>query len=115
MPADSNEPRMPAAEALVAKMRQDLNAWTADLDAMESRLDDLSEPAWTRFHAHLDRLRTLHTQGWGHIATVELADESSWPDIADRVMLDWETLTREVETVRDEAALEAANHGGGAA
>ena len=87
---------MSKREEYVARMKQQLDEWNADLDTLEAKLLDVSEPVRSKLEPQLAKARDGYDSARRKLREVRDSGEESWEDMTDDVEHVWKTLRQSI-------------------
>ncbi len=76
----------------VAETKKRLDAWSAEIDAMEAKANDIKEDAKVKYQEQLVALRAKREEGEKKLAELQAASETSWEHLKAGTENVWEAL-----------------------
>ena len=87
---------MSKREEYVERMKQQLDEWNADLDSLEAKLSEMTEPARRKLEPQLSKARDSYASARQKLREIRGAGEESWEDLTDDVEHVWKTLKQSI-------------------
>ncbi|MGB5660264.1 MAG: hypothetical protein WBO54_12340 [Thermoanaerobaculia bacterium] len=87
---------MSKRDEYVERMKQQLDEWNADLERLEIKLSEVSEPVRSKLEPQLSKVRESYTSARQKLSEVRAAGEESWEDVTDDAEHVWKTLRQSI-------------------
>ena len=87
---------MSKRDEYVARMKKQLDEWNEDLDSLEARLAEVTEPVRSKLEPQLSKARDSYANARQKLREIRGAGEESWEDLTDDVEHVWKTLRQAI-------------------
>ncbi len=87
---------MSKREEYVEKMKQQLDDWNEDIDRLEAKVGELSQPVREKLEPHLAKVRETSSTARSKLREVRAAGEESWEGLTDEVEHVWKALKQSI-------------------
>lgn len=92
--------QMTTRDEYIEQAKQRLDAWNAEIDALESKAQGVKDDAKAKYLEQLAALRTQREEGAKKLAELQSAPESSWERVKAESENVWEALKDSAEAFR---------------
>jgi predicted nucleic acid-binding Zn-ribbon protein len=87
---------MATREEIVEKLKQQLDEWNGDIDALEAKLAEVTGPAREKLEPYLAKTREGRDQAVRKLAELKAAGEGSWDKLEGEAEHIWKTLRQSI-------------------
>ena len=87
---------MSKRDEYIERMKQQLDEWNTDLDSLEAKLADATEPLKSKLEPQLSTARKGYADARKRLSEIRSAGEGSWEDLTDDVEHVWKTLRQSI-------------------
>lgn len=85
----------------IAETKQRLDDWSAEIDALESKAQDMKEDAKAKYQEQLASLRVQREEGAKKLAELQTATETSWERVKAESEKLWDAVKDSARTFQD--------------
>ncbi|WP_295385927.1 hypothetical protein [uncultured Thiodictyon sp.] len=89
---------MSTKDEYVASMKHQLDVWSAEIDSLEAKADDIREDAKEKYAQQLAALRVKRDEGEKKLEEMKEASESTWEQVKVEAEKAWAALKDSVQT-----------------
>lgn len=84
--------RMSTKDDYVVTMKAQLDVWSAEIDALEAKAQEIKEDARVSYEAQLSALRVKYQEGEQKLEEMRLASETAWEQVKVEADKLWEAI-----------------------
>lgn len=93
---------MSKRDEYVERMKQQLEEWNEDLDGLEARLSEMTEPVRSTLEPQVAKARKGYADARQKLREIRDAGEESWEEMTDDVEHVWKTLRQSINYFRSQ-------------
>jgi chromosome segregation ATPase len=92
---------MSTRDRFIARMKAQLDEWSAEIHALEAKLDDVEAGARDRYRKALEELRGKRAAAETKLDELRHAGEETWEELRDEAERAWTAFKAGMDAVRD--------------
>jgi SMC interacting uncharacterized protein involved in chromosome segregation len=92
LPIEQEQAPMSTRDEYVAKMKQQLDEWSAEMDTLEAKVQQTKEDTKVKYQEQLSALRAKRQEGQTKLEAIKSATEDSWEQLKAEAENVWEAL-----------------------
>ena len=87
---------MSKRDEYIERMKRQLDEWNTDLDSLEAKLSEVTEPVRSKLEPQLSKARKGYADARQKLREIRGAGEESWEDLTDDIENVWKTLRQSI-------------------
>ena len=91
---------MSTKEDYVRKMHSKLDIWSAEIDKLSAKADQVGADARVEYHKHIDELRTRKAAAQKRLDELRQTGEGAWEDLKAGVEMAWDAIGEAVDSAK---------------
>ena len=93
---------MGSREEYIERMKNQLDEWNRDIDALEDKIAAATGPAREELRQRLDKTRKSFDRGRAKLSEIQASGEESWKNLRDEAEHIWDTLKHSINYFRSQ-------------